>query len=70
MCYFVGKEAMKALVSASLNKDMDKDQLKDLLATQFHKIQKAKEVDQVDRAKGKIIHPSIITKVRLFIRAL
>ena len=60
MCYFVGKEAMKALVSASLNKDMDKDQLKDLLATQFHKIQKAKEVDQVDRAKGKIIHPSII----------
>ena len=69
MRYFVGKEAMKALVSASLNKDMDKDQLKDLLATQFHKIQKAKEVDQVDRAKGKIIHPSII-KVRLFIRAL
>ena len=69
MFYFVGKEAMKALVSASLNKDMDKDQLKDLLATQFHKIQKAKEVDQVDRAKGKIIHPSII-KVRLFIQAL
>ena len=57
MCYFVGKEAMKALVSASLNKDMDKDQLKDLLATQFHKIQKAKEVDQVDRAKGKRVNP-------------
>ena len=48
---------MKALVSASLNKDMDKDQLKDLLATQFHKIQKAKEVDQVDRAKGKRVNP-------------